>query len=241
MGKQRLAHSRWFVRDITRRVELEREILAISEREQQRIGRDLHDDLCQQLTGVEFRIESLARQLSKAGDPKAALGHEIAQLARQAMNQTREMAHGLFPVHFEEEGLMGALQDLARRVPLLFRRQCRFHCAKPVLVPEHAVSVHLYRIAQEAVTNAIKHGKARHIDIALIASGRNVVLQVSDDGVGLPRKPSLKKQGMGLRIMSYRAGVIGGLLLVQSKPGAGVEVVCTVRNGILPPEARDGI
>jgi PAS domain S-box-containing protein len=232
-----LVHSRWFVRDITHRVELEREILTISEREQRRLGHDLHDDLCQQLAGIAFLGHTLATGLAARGAAEAVEAKEIAQSVQQAMNQTRELARGLSPVGMEADGLMAGLTQLAARTAKVFRLACEFHCANPVLVPDHSVAIHIYRIAQEAVGNAVKHGKADRIEVALAAAGNDVRLGVTDNGIGIPRKPA-KPGGMGLRIMRYRAGVIGGSLVVQRNPDGGTTVVCTVTDGLLPPHAR---
>jgi PAS domain S-box-containing protein len=235
--KGRLVHTRWFTRDITQRVELEREIVAIGEQERRRLGQDLHDDLCQQLVGIQFLTSLLGKELAIQSKPLAAQAREIARLTQTAMNQTRELAHGLSPLGLEAEGLMDALRELAERTQKVFHRECKFQCKSPVLVSDPAVSIHLYRIAQEAVNNAIKHGKARRIVIALAAHGNNAILAVEDDGLGIP-KQSPKGKGMGLRIMQYRAGVIGGSLLLQRNPNGGITVVCTVLDGLLPPEQR---
>ena len=234
----RLVHSRWFTRDITRRVELEREILAISEREQRRLGHDLHDDLCQQLAGIEFLSQRLASDLAARAAGSGPRAKEIAQMVQRAMTQTRELARGLSPVRLEAEGLADALRELAAGTRKVFGCDCRFRCDPPVLVPDHTVAIHLYRIAQEAVSNALKHGQARRIDISLTAKGHSVTLAVKDNGTGIPRKLP-KRKGMGLRIMRYRAEVIGGALLVEPVPGGGTRVVCTVAEGLLPPEARN--
>jgi PAS domain S-box-containing protein len=235
---EQLMHSRWFVRDITHRIELEREILTISEREQRRLGHDLHDDLCQQLAGIEFLSQTLASDLAAQAAVEAVQAREIAQSVQNAMTQTRELARGLSPVGMEAEGLMEGLRQLAERTSNIFRLECHFRCPVSVLVPDHAVAIHLYRIAQEAVGNAIKHGKAGNVTIALAAVGNNLRLGVTDDGIGIPRKRP-KTKGMGLRIMQYRAGVIGGSLAVQRNPDGGTTVVCTVTGGLLPPGARN--
>lgn len=235
--QDRLVHSRWFTRDITRRVELEREILAISEREQRRLGHDLHDDLCQQLAGIEFLSQRLASALA-ARPAVRAQAREIAQMVQRAMTQTRELARGLSPVRLEAEGLTDALNELAAGTSKVFGCDCRCRCDPPVLMPDHTVAIHLYRIAQEAVSNAVKHGKARRIEISLTAHGHSVTLTVNDDGVGIPRKLPRRK-GMGLRIMRYRAEVIGGALQVEPDPGGGTRVVCTVTEGLRSPEARN--
>ncbi len=235
--RERLVHSRWFLRDVTHRVELERGILTISEREQRRLGHDLHDDLCQQLAGIEFLTQSLLADLRARSAPEATQAKEIAQSVQQAMTQTRDMARGLSPVGMEAEGLMEGLRQLAARTSKVFRLECELRCASVVLVPDHEVAIHLYRIAQEAVGNAVKHGKAEHIQIELQATGQAVRLAVSDDGIGVPRNLA-KSKGMGLRIMRYRAGVIGGVLEVQRGALGGTALVCTVSDGLLPPQTR---
>jgi len=235
---ERLVHSRWFTRDITRRVELEREILAISEREQRRLGHDLHDDLCQQLAGIEFLSERLASDLAArhaAGAPQAT---EIAQMVQHALSQTRELARGLSPVRLAAEGLTDALHELAAITRKIFGVECQCRCEPPVLVPDHAVAIHLYRIAQEAVSNAVRHGKAGRIEIGLTANGKATTLTVTDNGAGMPRKLR-KRTGMGLQIMHYRAEVIGGALAVERGLGGGTRVVCSLGEGGLSPEARN--
>ena len=222
------------IRDITRRMELEREILAISEQEQHRLGQDLHDDLCQQLAGIEFLSRRLARDLTASAPASADQAEEIAQMLQHAMAQTRELAHGLSPVGLEAQGLAEALRELAASTRKLFSRDCRFQCHRPVLLSNHAVAVHLYRIAQEAVRNAFKHGKARRIDIGLTARDGAVSLSVNDNGIGLPGDAS-RRNGLGLRIMRYRAEVIGGALKVEPRPCGGTRVVCTVTEALAPP------
>jgi PAS domain S-box-containing protein len=225
----RLIHSRWYVRDVTRRMELEREILAISEREQRRIGRDLHDDLGQQLAGIEFLAQSIARRLASVSPPLATQVGEIAGMARQAMVHTRELAHGLSPIIPEAGGLMIALRRLAESTKRIFRIDCRFHCGKPVLIHDQEVGGHLYRIAQEAVRNALKHGKAQRIDISLKKSDERLALVINDTGIGLAKKPR-KNKGMGLGVMQYRAGMIGGSLSVTQRPAnRGTGVVCSCK------------
>ncbi len=228
---RRLAHSRWFVRDITRRMELEREILAISEREKRRIGQDLHDELGQQLAGIEFVAQSLAGRLSALSPAAGAQAEEITRMVQRAMVHTRELAHGLSPIGLETDGLVPALRELAGSTKRIFRIDCRFRCKKQVMIQDHSVGIHLYRIAQEAVSNAIKHGKARRVDIGLTAYGDRIVLAVSDDGIGIPKHfKSDKTKGMGLRVMRYRAGVLGGSLIAQRQPNGGMTFVCSIKN-----------
>jgi two-component system CheB/CheR fusion protein len=151
------------------------------------------------------------------------------------MTQTRELARGLSPVRLEAEGLADALRELAAGTRKVFRCDCRFRCHPPVLVSNHTVATHLYRIAQEAVSNALRHGKARRIDISLAAKGHSVILAVNDNGRGIPGKLP-KRTGMGLRIMRYRAEVIGGALKVEPSARGGTRVVCGVAEGLLYPK-----
>jgi len=152
---------------------------------------------------------------------------KILGLFDQALDRTRSLARGLYPVKPEANGLMAALEELAFRTGKHFASACQFTCPEPVLLEDTTVATHLYRIAQEAVTNAIKHGKSERIEIGLIQAPGRLTVSVRDNGVGLSHKNS-KKSGMGLRIMRYRAGMIGGSLRIQSEPKCGVAVLCSV-------------
>jgi PAS domain S-box-containing protein len=222
-------------RDITDRKELEREILAISEREQRRIGQDLHDDLCQQLAGIEFLSKALQQQLS--AQPQADQAGEIATLLRAANDHTRVLARGLAPVELEAGGLMQGLEALAQRTSALFRVQCTFECPAPVWLEDLSVSTHLYRIAQEAVTNGIKHGKSRKIEIQLTVAADRAVLEICDNGAGLTDNPA-KPRGMGLRIMQYRADLIGATFAMQAGVQGGTRVLCSVPLTAAPQPQR---
>jgi signal transduction histidine kinase len=212
-------------RDITERKELEREVLGISERERQRIGQDLHDDLCQQLVGLEFLSQALQQQLS--GRPEASKAAEIARLIRGAIDHTRRLARGLAPVDLEAEGLVPALRGLARRASKSFGLKCSVLCPESIPIPDLSVSTHLYRIAQEAVTNSVKHGQARRIQIRLAATDARVCLSIHDNGSGLARGWR-QRRGMGLRIMQYRASTLGGTCVIQPEPNGGTTLRCTI-------------
>jgi len=214
-----------FVRDITERKQLEQEILDISNREQQRIGQDLHDGLCQQLAGIELMCQVLEQKLAAKSKSEAERAGEIARHVREAITHTRSLARGLSPVEFEANGFMSALQELAANVQKLFHVECRFECPEPVLIQSNTAATHLYRIAQEATNNAIKHGKASRIVIALRLSTRGVVLSVADDGSGFPAELKAPA-GMGLRIMKYRAGMVGATLEFRRANGRGTVVSC---------------
>ena len=222
-----------FVRDITERKRLEAEVLDISDREQRRIGQDLHDGLGQHLAGIELMSQVLEQKLAagKSREVKTAAARvgDIARHVREAIRQTRLLARGLAPVVIESEGLMAALAQLARSADQIGGVKCSFMCDAPVLVHDIAVATHLYRIAQEAVSNAMKHGKARRIAIRLQRAGERIVVMIKDDGTGLPVE-SRRGRGMGLRIMQYRAGVIGGSLVVQRDLNGGTSVVCSLRH-----------
>jgi PAS domain S-box-containing protein len=236
-------NTHWLVifRDITERKQLEKGILEISDLERQRIGQDLHDGLCQHLAGIELMSQVLEQKLagkSKSGATKAG---EIAKYVRDAISQTRSLARGLAPVTLESEGLVSALQELAANTEKMFGVACRFVSGSSALLANSAVAMHLYRIAQEAVSNAIKHGKAREIVIRFEPFGARAVLTVSDNGSGLLSTPP-KKGGMGLSIMQYRASMVGGLLSVRNHTGGGVSVVCSVpaETEAQSPKSYDG-
>ena len=221
-----------FVRDISERKRLEKEILEISDREQRRIGHDLHDGLCQQLAGIELMSQVLEQKVATRSKSDAVRTAEISRLVRESISYTRSLARGLSPVMLESGGLMSALQDLAASTRRLFRVACVFECDPPVLIPDHSAATHLYRIAQEAVSNAINHGKASRITICLKCAGGRNILIVKDDGCGLP-KVLAENKGMGLRIMRYRAGMIGGATMVERDLEGGTSVICSVPRALV--------
>jgi PAS domain S-box-containing protein len=214
-------------RDITERKQLEAEVLHISEREQQRIARDLHDGLGQLLSGTVHLANVLQLELAEQALPEAAEALRITELLNEAVAETRSLAHGLYPVGPEPNGLTVALSQLAARTRELFKVRCTFQCGKAAPVNETTTATHLYRIAQEAVANAVKHGRAERIEIALTANPERIVLTVRDDGCGFPPGPASRK-GLGIRIMQYRAAMMGGALALHEKRGQGTAVVCNV-------------
>lgn len=221
--------------EIQERTRLEKELLEISERGQRQIGHDLHDGLGQHLTATAFACQDLAEQLEQKSPPEAAAASHLVKMVEEAINLSRTFARGLVPVEVAAEGLMGGFQELASNVSRQFKINCRFECDVPVLVRDSTVSLHLYRIAQEAVTNAIKHGKARNVAIRLSADSGMIYLKITDDGSGLPEKPG--GTGLGLRIMAHRASMIGAEFNIVSLPGRGAEVTCKLPvASILIPE-----
>ena len=221
----KIAHLRWFVQDITRRKQLEREVLAISERERRTFARELHDSVGQQLSGIAYLTGVLRDGLAEAGSSQAPNAQRIAHLLKQAIEQTRAVARGLSPVRSEPGGLCSALRELAARSSEGFGIACSFHAPKPVAAGDSEATTHLYRIAQEAVHNAFQHGHARHIRILLTQLGPRVRLRVLDDGTGIGSL-SPRRKGLGLRIMQYRAGLLQGKAFVRRRAGGGTEVGC---------------
>jgi two-component system CheB/CheR fusion protein len=218
-------------RDMTRQMELEQEILAAGEMERQRIAQDLHDDLCQQLTGIHYLTETLARNLAEHSRTETVAAKRIAEQVQRTLRQTRELSHGLSPVNLQQEGLAAALNQLCTRTENIFGCQCHFKGSPNLLAPKPATAIHLFRIAQEAVNNALKHGKGNRIDISLAQRHNKLTLRVFDNGSGFsPRRKS--GRGMGLSIMQHRADFIGGMLVVRKARHGGTEVICTV-NGIV--------
>jgi len=211
--------------DITEREQLERALLNISAREQRRIGQDLHDGLGQHLTGIAFMAKVHEEKLAEKQISDAADAAKIVRLVNEAIHKTRELARGLLPVVSDAHGLMSALQLWAAEVEDLFGIRCRFECETAVLIHDDGMATHLYHIAQEAVNNALKHGRAHNILIRLSAENRWGTLLIADDGVGIA-EPRENTQGMGLHIMSYRAGVIGGRLEIKPDTGGGTAISC---------------
>ena len=218
--------------DVTERKQLEKQVLEVSENEQRRIGQDLHDDLCQHLAGIEFMSQALHQRLENAGNREADLAHQVADLVRGAINQTRSLARGLSPVQLESRGLTAALQDLAEHVHHLFNVECNLAADPQIEVRNITVATHLYRIAQEAINNAIRHGKADRIEIELHCDEELASLRVGDNGAGFVMNQTETGKGMGLRIMHYRAGMIGASLNVSPGRDRGVVVECIFRTEV---------
>jgi len=213
--------------DITERKQLEKQIVEISDREQARIGQDLHDDLCQQLISIAFACKILEGKLWAKSLSEAAQAGDIAHVLDGAITKAREVARGLYPVKIASGGLSSALRELATDVSSQLHIDCAAECAENVLANDIAVATHLYRIAQEAVTNAVRHSRATHIVIGLHLVGGAVTLSVSDNGIGMPAEfDSLT--GMGLHTMQYRARIVGGRLEIERRECGGTRVICSI-------------
>jgi two-component system, LuxR family, sensor kinase FixL len=240
VSEVRLGERRLFtgmIRDITDRRRLEKEVLEAAAREQRRIGQDLHDGLGQQLAGLGLMSNALAQSLEAVSPAHAAQAARIAAHIREAIQHTRSLSHGLAPVELSGTGLMSALRQLARNIQSMSGIECVFRCEPPVLLEDNTAATHLFRIAQEAMNNAVKHAGARRIDVVLSGLPERILLGVHDDGRGIPAQPP-RHAGSGLRIMQYRAGVLGASLAVQRLERGGTSVVCSLhRNPDAPAPA----
>jgi len=220
-------------REIQERTRLERELLEIVDMEQRRIGRDLHDSLGQHLTAIAFGAKLLSNKLVNKTEVDPASADRLVGIAEESIEMTRRIARNLHPVEIGAEGLDDALQNLANHLSQSFQVTCDFHQTGSLGPQDSQSEIHLYRIAQEAAGNAIRHGRARHVMIALDSINRSVMLSVTDDGSGLP--PEVRNpQGMGLRIMKYRADIIGATFDIQNLPAGGTRAVCILQNITTP-------
>jgi signal transduction histidine kinase len=207
---------------------LESEILEISEREQRRIGQDIHDGLSQRLRGIAYLSHVLTEDLAQKNLTETRDAARITQLLNDAILEAHDLARGLFPISLEADGLMAALRELAASVQNIYTISCRMLCPRPVLVEDRSAAINLFRIAQEAVQNAVKHGKASRIVIRLSASNEHVKLTIRDNGKGLPGHLE-KRRGMGLKIMDHRASMIGAELRVRNATAGGASLTCSWR------------
>lgn len=206
---------------------LEREVLNISESERRRIGHDLHDSLGQRLTAASMTANAMLEAVKGKAPELSAQGELVTCQLREAIAEARALSHGLAPVAMAEEGLMAALEEMASSVSRSGKVRCVLDCPQPVRVGSVETGTHLFRIAQEAVNNALKHAEAGEIRIGLEQQGRDLVLEVEDDGVGIDeRRP--EHEGLGLRVMRYRARLIGAALEIGASPAGGTRVSCRV-------------
>jgi signal transduction histidine kinase len=223
----------------TDRARLEHQVQAASEREQQCIGESLQEDLCQQLAGIEAATAALAKALKANARPESGLADEIAAEVHESLQHARRFAEMLQPVSLLEQGLVAAIGHLAAHTQERSGIRCHF---KSEDLPHIAAADanHLYRIAQEAVNNAVQHANASRIDIGLSKSAHDLTLTVVDDGSGMA-EPSEQGSGLGLQIMRYRSDHLGAALSIQSKPGKGTVVTCCypVAPGEQRPETRN--
>jgi len=220
-------------RDVTRHRQLEKEILDINLRLEQRIGRDLHDVLGQTLVAASFSVKHLIRKLGTAHPEEAADAVRLEQMLSDAIAQMRALAHGLCPIDFAPGGLVTALKDLAADSQTATGIPCSFNSEGDTTIGDQDVAMHAYLIAREALNNAIKHSTAKHVVIRLIGRADVITLLVADDGMGI-RHNGQRTTGLGLQTMEYRANLIGASLQVQDSPSGGTMVFCNLaRNSSL--------
>ena len=221
--------NRQLLNEIEQRKRLEREILDISEREQRRIGQELHDSVGQQFTGIAFMTKVLEQKLIKKLPQEAAAAAEIAKLVNEATVQARALAKGLYPIDLSADSLTSALHELASTTKKLFSVNCDFICDNHILFDDGATAVHLYRITQEAINNAIKHGQTKNIKVTLNSCSDTSTLTVLSDGMDFPEEIE-SASGMGLHIMQHRADLIEGSLNIRKNNSGGTIVTCIFPN-----------
>jgi PAS domain S-box-containing protein len=211
-------------RDVTELRNLESRILDVSESERRRIGHDLHDGLGQQLTGLALLTQSIAGKLSSRSASEADTAQRIVFMINQAIEEVRDLARGLAPVELGPDGLRAALRNLAGRMDGAGGVSCRFEADGEVDVDE-ATALHLYRIAQEAMNNAIRHGHATSIDFTFRSTPAGGMLSIRDNGIGIEGS-TRNGEGIGIQVMNYRAKMIGATLQVTQNDGGGTLVCC---------------
>ena len=216
-------------REITEQRRLERELVEISEREQRRIGRDLHDGLGQKLTGLSFMAKSLERRLKNYDVEAAEQAMTISQLVNEAKTDARTLSKGLVTVDLKGNGLILALEELASRIENFAPIKCSVTSNLTIPILDEDIATHLYRIGQEAMTNAFKHSGASLVSVELQQIEGQIILTVEDDGVGFKNGTPLK-EGMGLRIMEFRAKMINASLSIKPIAQGGTRVQCTLFN-----------
>lgn len=207
----------------------ERKLLSISEETQQRIGRELHDDLGQLLMGVAFMSEVLFQKLKDAKQDEMRDAAKITMLVNDAMSRTRLLAHGLYPAELGEKGLCQMMEKFAGYVEGIYQIDCEFFCQPGCQIDGPDVAINLFRITQEAVTNAVKHGHAKHIDLRISTSPSDrMIVEILDDGSGITDTSAKEGSGLGMRTMRYRAELIGAALEVSARNGGGTRVAVTL-------------
>ncbi len=216
-----------FVKDVSKRKQLEKEVVEIALFEQRRIGQELHDGIGQELTGLRFLVEALADMNPEKHSPAAELVAKIDKSIKTTLEHVREISRGLISFNVNADRVLAAFDDLASRSSQLFGIKCVFDCEPPVVVRTDLIAAHLYRIGQEAIVNAVTHGHAKHVTMGLHEVGGTIQLQIVDDGKGID-SPNYQEQGSGVRIMHYRAGLIGATLQVTPAEPHGVQVLCTL-------------
>lgn len=214
-------------REVAERQRLDREIAQVADRERRRLGQDLHDTLGQHLTGTALAAQVLKEKLAAKSAPEVSEAEKLVHYVEEGIDLTRNLARGFFSPELEADGLSVALEGLAENIRERFTVNCIFHGEESIPVRDSSVATQLYRIAQEAATNAAKHAAAEQIDIRLTVEGSDLTLAIIDDGVGFPDKLT-DSAGLGLRLMRHGAALIGATLNVRRNGRSGTIATCKV-------------
>jgi PAS domain S-box-containing protein len=215
-------------RDMTEHKALQKEIIDVAMLEQRRIGQELHDGTQQELTGLGLLALNLAESLARSGSTTSSqVAARVARGIEQCNQRVRSLARGMVPVPVDREGLMSALAELARQTTEIHGLPCGFECPSRVEIDNDNEATHLYRIAQEAVSNATRHAKASAIWIRLEQVEGGLILEVQDNGIGL-RAGGVSGKGVGLRLMEHRCAMIGGHFAIESRSDGGTCIACSV-------------
>lgn len=220
-------------RDVTEHHLLEREVLDISTREQRRIAEDLHDNLGQSMSGILMRLRALERVVGKTKNPELQEGfEEVTALTKEGRERLRRHVRQLYPVSLADDGLVPGLRELTSNVEVLYGVTCRVRCETPVTVESTDIATHLYRITQEAITNAVKHGHATMIEVRISVSGDHLTLAIENNGSRVGQEDLQESKGMGIRIMRQRARAIQAGLEIRPSQG-GTEVIVSLKNKLM--------
>jgi signal transduction histidine kinase len=216
-------------REMAERRRLDQEIARVADRERRRLGHDLHDSLGQHLTGVALTAEALKEKLAARSAPEVAEAEKLVRYVEEGIDLTRNLARGFFSPELEEDGLIVALQGLAENITERFPINCVFDGDESIRIHDTTVVTQLYRIAQEAVTNSVKHAAAKRIDIRLARDGPELCLTIVDDGVGFPDILP-QSEGLGLRLMHHGAALSGATFDVRRNGRSGTITTCRVKD-----------
>jgi signal transduction histidine kinase len=216
-------------REMAERQRLDQEIARVADRERRRLGQDLHDRLGQHLTGMALAAQVLKEKLAARSAPEVPEAEKLVRYVEEGIDLTRSLARGFFSPELDAEGLMVALQHLAENVSERFRINCVLDGDESIRIHDRTIANQLYRIVQEAVTNSVKHGAARQVDIRLAKDGRDLCLTIIDDGIGFPDTPP-KSEGLGLRLMQHGAALTGATFDVRRNGKRGTIATFRVKH-----------
>jgi two-component system, LuxR family, sensor kinase FixL len=211
--------------EIAERKKMQVEILEITQAEQKRFGSQLHDGLCQELTAILVFTKALTQKMEKEKTLEMEGLNKLSTMLLNAVDQARDTARGLYPGELEGSSLMHSLEELASQTAGVL---CVFHCPEPILINDNNIATHLYKIAQEGISNAVKHGKARNIAVSFTRAGDTISLIIRDDGIGMSSELKNTK-GIGLKIMKYRSQMINAAFHIKTGPSGGVILDCALK------------